>query len=82
MASFAQKKEPPSSDEGAHVYRPAQAGNGQERRHVRSVSPHATNSGADLIQVMDQGQVVQQGRHETLIKDLDGHYAQLLQESA
>jgi len=37
---------------------------------------------ADLILVMDQGQVVQQGRHETLIKDLDGPYAQLLQESA
>ena len=29
-----------------------------------------------------RGQVVQQGRHETLIKDLDGPYAQLLQESA
>ena len=37
---------------------------------------------ADLILVMDQGQVVQQGRHETLIKDLDGPYAKLLQESA
>ena len=37
---------------------------------------------ADLILVMDQGQVVQQGRHETLMEDLDGPYAQLLQESA
>ena len=36
---------------------------------------------ADLILVMDQGQVVQQGRHETLIEDLDGAYARLLQES-
>ena len=37
---------------------------------------------ADLILVMDQGQVVQQGRHETLIEDVDGPYARLLQESA
>ena len=37
---------------------------------------------ADLILVMDQGQVVQQGRHDTMINDQDGPYAQLLQESA
>ena len=37
---------------------------------------------ADLILVTDQGQVVQQGCHETLMEDLDGPYAQLLQESA
>ena len=34
-----------------------------------------------VILVMDQGQVVQQGRHETLIEDLDGAYARLLQET-
>ena len=37
---------------------------------------------ADLILVMNQGQVVQQGRHDTMINDQDGPYAQLLQESA
>ena len=37
---------------------------------------------ADLILVMDQGQVVQQGRHDTMINDQDGPYAKLLQESA
>ena len=37
---------------------------------------------ADLILVMDQGQVVQQGRHDSMIADPDGPYAQLLQESA
>ena len=37
---------------------------------------------ADLILVMNQGQVVQQGRHDTMITDQNGPYAQLLQESA
>ena len=37
---------------------------------------------ADLILVMDKGRVVQQGRHESMIQDLDGPYAKLLQENA
>jgi ABC-type multidrug transport system fused ATPase/permease subunit len=37
---------------------------------------------ADLILVMDQGKVVQQGRHDSMIADPDSPYAQLLQESA
>ncbi len=37
---------------------------------------------ADLILVMDKGHVVQQGRHESMIQDLDGPYAKLLQENA
>ena len=37
---------------------------------------------ADLILVMERGTVVQQGRHDTMIDDLDSPYAQLLKESA
>ena len=36
---------------------------------------------ADLILVMDQGQVVQQGRHQTMIQEQDSPYAKLLSES-
>jgi ABC-type multidrug transport system fused ATPase/permease subunit len=36
---------------------------------------------ADLILVLDQGQVIQQGVHDTMIRDLDSPYARLLQES-
>ena len=35
---------------------------------------------ADLILVMDQGQVIQQGTHAQLVQDTDGPYAQLLSE--
>ncbi len=35
---------------------------------------------ADLILVMDQGKVIQQGTHETLSQDLTGPYAQLISE--
>ncbi len=35
---------------------------------------------ADLILVMDQGKVIQQGTHETLSQDLKGPYAQLISE--
>ena len=35
---------------------------------------------ADLILVMDQGKVIQQGTHETLSQDLTGPYAQLTSE--
>ena len=36
---------------------------------------------ADLILVMDQGQVVHQGRHQTMIQEQDSPYAKLLSES-
>ena len=35
---------------------------------------------ADLILVMEQGKVIQQGTHETLSQDLTGAYAQLISE--
>ena len=35
---------------------------------------------ADLILVMEQGNVIQQGMHETLLRDPNGAYAQLLSE--
>ena len=35
---------------------------------------------ADLILVMEQGKVIQQGRHENLLRDPNGAYAQLLSE--
>lgn len=41
----------------------------------------STIRSADLILVMDQGEIVQQGRHETLIQDREGAYARLLQDS-
>ena len=37
---------------------------------------------ADLILVLDKGQVVQRGRHQSMIQDPDSPYAQLLRESA
>ena len=37
---------------------------------------------ADLILVLDRGQVVQQGQHHTMIQEPDSPYARLLQESA
>ena len=37
---------------------------------------------ADLILVLDRGQVVQQGQHHTMIQETDSPYARLLQESA
>ena len=37
---------------------------------------------ADLILVLDRGQVIQQGVHETMIRDLNSPYARLLQESS
>ena len=36
---------------------------------------------ADLILVMEQGKVIQQGTHETLSQDLTGPYAQLISET-
>jgi NHLM bacteriocin system ABC transporter peptidase/ATP-binding protein len=36
---------------------------------------------ADLIVVLDRGQVVQQGRHDSMIRDSDSPYSLLLQES-
>jgi len=41
----------------------------------------STVRNADLILVMDEGEIVQQGRHETLIQDREGAYARLLQDS-
>ena len=35
---------------------------------------------ADLILVMEQGRVIQQGTHENLLQDQNGAYAQLLSE--
>ena len=35
---------------------------------------------ADLILVMEQGQVIQRGTHAQLVQDADGPYAQLLSE--
>ena len=37
---------------------------------------------ADLILVMDQGKVVQQGTHQSLSQDVTGTYAQLIEESS
>ena len=37
---------------------------------------------ADLILVLDRGQVVQQGQHHTMIQEPDSPYSRLLQESA
>lgn len=37
---------------------------------------------ADLILVLDKGQVVQRGRHQSMIQDPDSPYAQLLRENA
>ena len=36
---------------------------------------------AELILVMDQGQVIEQGKHSDLINNSHGAYAQLLQEA-
>ena len=36
---------------------------------------------AELILVMDQGQVIEQGKHSDLINNSRGAYAQLLQEA-
>ena len=38
--------------------------------------------GADLILVLDKGQVVQRGQHDTMIKEQGSPYSQLLKESA
>ena len=35
---------------------------------------------ADLILVMDQGKVIQQGTHESLLEDSNGAYVQLFSE--
>ena len=37
---------------------------------------------ADLILVLDKGQVVQRGQHDTMIKEQGSPYSQLLKESA